>query len=70
MDDQKRLIAQDLVIPLDDVGVHRVGVPVYYIYTESGFINSATMIPVMKCLMDLWKIRHSVNKDLSTPSST
>jgi len=70
VDDQKRLIAQDLVIPLDEVRVHYRGVPVYYMYTETGFISAVTIIPVMQCFMNVWKIRHSVNNDLSTASST
>ena len=70
VDDEKRLIVEDLVIPLDDVRVQYRCVPVYYMYIETGFIDSVTIIPVMKCFMDVWKIWHGVNNDLSTPSST
>src|SRR3989338_1793613 len=32
--------------------------------------SAVSIIPVMKCFMDHWKIRHGVNDDWSTPSST
>ena len=58
------------MISLDEVRVHYRGVPVYYMFTDSGFIDAVFIIPVMKCFMGIWKVGHSVNNDLSAPSST
>lgn len=50
--------------------MHNRGVPVRYIYTDTGFISSISLIPVMRCFMDIWKAGHCVNCDLSEPATT
>ena len=41
-----------------------------YMYTESGVIDSRTILPVMRQFISLWKAGHSVNSTDSAPSST